>query len=178
VRLGGEHYVDGGMRENLPATIAYDIGADDVIAVVSTPPGPPPEDSYAERDILSIIMRTTAGIQPDELQRLQIDVARARGAIDIDPVIEVHDALTVDPGLIRIAADYGYLRARDVMTGASEHRRRITHDVIELRRELWALEDRLFAPLEEGDESGPGDVEELDAELVRIGELKWHLRTL
>lgn len=178
VRLGAEHYVDGGMRENLPAAIAYELGADDVIAVVSTPPGPPPEDSYAERDILSIIMRTTAGIQPDELQRLQVEVARARGAIVIDPVIEVHDALTVDPGLIRIAADYGYLRARDIMTDASEHRRRITHDVIELRRQVWALEDRLFAPVEEGEDDAEPDPAELDDEFVRIGELKWHLRTL
>ncbi|MPV49060.1 MULTISPECIES: patatin-like phospholipase family protein [unclassified Pseudactinotalea] len=177
IKLGREHYVDGGMRENLPVAIAYEMGADEVIAIVSSPPGPAPEESYAERDILSIIMRTASGILPDELQRLQVDAARARGATVIAPLIEVHDMLTVDPGLIRIATDYGYLRARDVMTGAGAHRQSTTHDVIELRRQLWALEDRLFAPPEDDDEVVL-DPEELDDDLLRIGELKLHLRTL
>src|SRR5699024_11020524 len=96
--------------------------------------------------------------------------ARAQGATVIDPVIDVHDALTVDPGLIAIASDYGWMRAHDVMRNVSQKHQQLTHDIIDMRRHLWVIEDHLF---------GPGDEEaDHEAELQRLGELKLQLRGL
>src|SRR5699024_3941396 len=120
VQLDGEHYVDGGIRANLPTDIAYTLGAKRVIAVVYTPSGPSAVESFSEGDLLEIIMRSSTAIMPDELENLQVRLACARGAVVIEPVIDVHDSLTVDPGLVAIATDYGWMRARDVMTGADE----------------------------------------------------------
>src|SRR5699024_2635975 len=117
VELGGEHYVDGGIRANLPTDIAYSLGAGRVIAIVSGAEGPSAVESWSGGDLLEILTCSSAGIMPDELESLQIRLARAQGAIVIDPVIDVHDTLTVDPGLIAIATDYGWMRAQDIMTG-------------------------------------------------------------
>lgn len=178
VELAGEHYVDGGIRMNLPADIAYTLGATRVIAVVSSAEGPSAVGSFTGGDLLEIIMRSSAAIMPDELENLQIRLAQAQGATIIAPVIDVHDALTVDPGLIAIATDYGWMRARDVMSGASEARAQLSHDIIDMRRHLWALEDRIFArETEEHEEAAP--VEDDPAiGLHQLGELKAHLRTL
>lgn len=175
VELASEHYVDGGIRANLPTDIAYTLGAGRVIAIVSGAEGPSAVESFTGGDLLEIIMRSSAGIMPDELENLQIRLARAQGAIVIDPVIDVHDTLTVDPGLIAIATDYGWMRAQDIMTGADDQTQQLTHDIIDMRRHLWALEDRLFAPVTEApellEENPAGDLEQL-------GELKLHLRSL
>ena len=175
VELGGEHYVDGGIRANLPTDIAYSLGAGRVIAIVSGAEGPSAVESFSGGDLLEILMRSSAGIMPDELENLQIRLARAQGATVIEPVIDVHDTLTVDPGLIAIATDYGWMRAQDVMTGADEPTQQLTHDIIDMRRHLWALEDRLFAPVTDAPEliedNPPADLEQL-------GELKLHLRSL
>ncbi len=146
VDINGEHYVDGGIRANLPTDIAYALDAKRVIAIVSSARGPSAAESFAEGDLLEIVMRASAGIMPDELESLQIRLARAQGATIIEPVIDVHDALTVDPGLINISKEYGWMRARDVMRDAPPASQQLTHDIIDLRRHLWAIEDRLFAP--------------------------------
>src|SRR5690625_2083118 len=136
VEIHGEHYVDGGIRANLPTDIAYTLGAKQVIAITSGARGPGQANSFHDGDLLEIVMRTAAGIMPDELENLQVRLARAQGAIVIDPVIDVHDVLTVDPGLIAIATDYGWMRAQDIMTGADEQTQQLTHDIIDMRRHL------------------------------------------
>jgi len=171
VAMAGEHYVDGGMRANLPADIAFHLGARRVIAIVSGAKGPSPVESFHGGDLLEIVMRSSTAIMPDELENLQIRLARARGATVIEPVIEVHDALTVDPGLIAIATDYGWMRAHDVTRSVSVADAQRSHDIIDLRRHLWAIEDRLFGP------SGPG-VQGASEDLAHLGELKLHLRGL
>lgn len=171
VNLAGEHYVDGGIRANLPTEMAYTMGAGRVIAIVSGAKGPSEEESFANSDLLEVVMRAAAGIMPDELENLQIRLAKARGATVIEPVIDVHDALTVDPGLISIAKDYGWMRAHDVMTDASAKASQLTHEIINMRRHLWAIEDKLFAP----DADAP---EAIEPELEKLWELKGHLRSL
>ncbi len=170
VELDGEHYVDGGIRANLPTDVAFALGAGRVIAIISGARGPSEDESFANGDLLEIMMRSAAGIMPDELEALQVRLARAQGAIVINPVVDVHDALTVDPGLVAIAKDYGWMRAHDIMTEASPEAQQLTHDIIDFRRHLWAIEDRLFGAKEE-----PEDV---DVALEELGELKQHLRLL
>lgn len=180
VELEGEHYVDGGIRANLPTDIAFHLGAKKVIAIVSGAEGPSAMESFSDGDLLEIIMRSAAGIMPDELEKLQVRLARAEGATIIAPVIDVHDVLTVDPGLISIAEDYGWMRARDVMTGADEQAQQLSHDIIDMRRHLWAIEDRLFAPQVDAPaaEAPALETADLPADLDRLGELKLHLRSL
>ena len=146
VPLAGESYVDGGVRENLPAQVVLDhLGVTDCYAVVASPSGVAAMESYASADIFSIIMRSASGIMSDELQRDEIAYARSRGVTVIAPTVDVHDLVTIDPGLIAIAVDYGYLRARDVVTGATPGRQRLTDQIIRTRRRAWETEEAAFA---------------------------------
>lgn len=153
VRLGSEHYVDGGVRETLPTEVAVEhLGATQVYAVVAPPAGVPRQESYAQKDMLSIVLRSTAGIMSDEELRDEVEYARAVGAVVITPDLDVHDALTIDPGLTAIAMAYGWLRAAEVVEGASPAEEQLTRDIIQLRRDAWALEDALLAPPEADDD--------------------------
>lgn len=145
VRLGQEYYVDGGVRENLPVQVAVDhLAVTRCYAVVASPAGVAQRDSFATADMFEIIMRSASGIMSDELQRDEIAYARQHDAVVISPTVDVHDLVTIDPGLISIAVDYGYLRARDVVTGASPERQRLTDEIIRTRRRAWEAEEAAF----------------------------------
>lgn len=65
VRLGEEHYIDGGRRENAPVQIAMThLGVDRCYAVIALPRGLARESSYADKDMLSIVLRSAAGSWP------------------------------------------------------------------------------------------------------------------
>lgn len=146
VPLAGEHYVDGGVRENLPTQVALDhLGVSTCYAVVASPTGVAPLESFETADIFSIILRSTSGIMSDELQRDEMTYARARGATVIGPTVDVHDLVTIDPGLVTIAVDYGFMRARDVVTGADGDRQRLTDEIVRTRRLAWETEEAAFA---------------------------------
>lgn len=147
VRLGREHYVDGGMRENAPVEVAMThLGVDRCYAVVSTPVGLPPDSSYADKDMLSIVLRATAGIMADELQLNDVARARAEGAVVIAPEVNLLGLFDLDPGLLAIARDYGYLRAAEACEGAAAEEQRVTRELVQLRRQLWGLENELLDP--------------------------------
>lgn len=147
VRLGDEHYVDGGVREVLPAEVVLARGhVDRCYAVLASAQGVPREGSYAGRDLLSIMLRSTVGIMGDEVVREEAGRARAAGAVVIEPEIDVHDAMVVDPGLTAIAMDYGWSRAAQAVGTASERERRAVREIIELRRRTWAWEVALHGP--------------------------------
>lgn len=147
VRLGDEHYVDGGVREVLPAEVIMSGGrVDRCYAVLASAQGVPPEDSYADRDLLSIVLRSSMGIMSDEIVREEAERARAAGAVVIAPEVDVHDAMVVDPGLTAIAMDYGWSSAAQAVLGASEADRRAVREVVELRRRTWAWEVALHGP--------------------------------
>jgi NTE family protein len=153
VPLGGEHYVDGGVRESLPVEIALRLGVERCYAVVAGQPGLARQESFADRDMLAILLRSTAGIMAEEVQRDEVAFARAAGATVIGPEVDVHDSLTITPGLIALAIDYGYLRAADVCTGASAAEQALTAEIIGLRRRIWQAEEESLAP-GSGDPSG------------------------
>jgi NTE family protein len=64
----------------------------------------------------------------------------------IQPDRDLHDITTIDPGLIQIARDYGYMRAADVIGGVDRRSRRwiVPTEIALLRKEIWALENRRF----------------------------------
>lgn len=145
VPLAGEHYVDGGVRENLPAQVVLDhLGVSRCYAVVASPSGVATVPSFETADIFSIIMRSASGIMSDELQRDEIAFARDRGVTVIAPTVDVHDLVTIDPGLIAIAVDYGFMRARDVVTGADQQRQELTDEIVRTRRYAWETEEAAF----------------------------------
>ncbi|MFH5821510.1 hypothetical protein [Georgenia sp. AZ-5] len=114
------------------------------------------------------MLRSTAGIMSDEGLHDEVTYARTAGVTVISPELDIHDALTVDPGLIAIAMDYGYLRAAEATQPATDEQRLLARDLIELRRQIWALETELLAP---GDDDATPDLRELVA-------LKRELRAL
>ncbi|GAA1831527.1 patatin-like phospholipase family protein [Microlunatus capsulatus] len=141
VRLGAEHYVDGGTRENLPVDIAvHHLGVTRCYAVNAIPTGVPVDTSYAEKDMLAIVLRAAAGIMSDEVQLDDLHRAEAAGAVVITPEVDVLGVLEVDPGLLALAQDYGYLRAAEACEGASDAEQEVTRELVELRRTIWKLE--------------------------------------
>lgn len=145
VPLGDEHYVDGGVRENVPAELAMGhLGAKRPYVVVSSPGGVERQRSEGE-GLLAILFRTSS-IMSDELQRDELAYARSAGAVVIEPEVSVHDAMTVDPGLIAINIDYGWLRAMEHLAGADDATVKRHRDIVVARTRAWALENSLTGP--------------------------------
>jgi hypothetical protein len=67
----------------------------------------------------------------------------------IDPVVDVVGLFEVQPGLLRINKDYGWLRAADVLADCDPaivaDIADSTHAVVEARREAWRLEESLWS---------------------------------
>ena len=146
VPVGAETYVDGGARENLPAEMAIGhLQAGRTYVVSSQTDGVPRKQSMAQADIFHVVMRATE-ILMDESGRDETAYALSAGAIVIAPDVEVHEAMTVHPGLIRIHRDHGWSRAAAVVQGidAAEQQRlsRVTRLRVRcLRREEAWLDD-------------------------------------
>src|SRR5699024_9928355 len=147
VRLGQEHYVDGGARQSLPLDVATrNLGAQRCYAVVASPLGLARSESFAEKDMLEIVLRSGFGIMTDEILTDEVRRAREIGATVIEPELDIHDILTVDPGLTLIAMDYGWSRAAEECTGATAAMCRRTRAVYDLRRSIWSAEDLVLRP--------------------------------
>ncbi len=128
VPLGTETYVDGGVRDNLPVQMAMEhLGAAKTYLISSKGIGVPTRQSMRDADLFAIVMRSTE-ILIDEAGRDELEYAAATGATVIQPELDVHDAMTVDPGLIGINIDYGWLRA------AEQHLELTAQDVLRHRR--------------------------------------------
>lgn len=146
VAHGREHFVDGGVRENVPFQMAEHLGVTRSYTVVATMSGVSPRPSFEQADMMDIVMRSVVGIMADEVQHDEVQRALRSGSTVIQPDFEVHDSVTIDPGLISIAVDYGYMRAADVCRDVSEEKRQLTYEVVSLRKSIWKMENELFSP--------------------------------
>ncbi|MGA4668738.1 patatin-like phospholipase family protein [Propionibacteriaceae bacterium Y1923] len=145
VRIGDDWYVDGGTREATPAEMAIGpLGVDRCFVVVSAPAENPRADSFDSKSMLHILMRS-AEILTDEAERDEVALARSSGALVVEPELLVHDAITVDPGLLRINRDYGWLRAAEAHLGLPRSVTSVHRRVIELRMEALELERQVLA---------------------------------
>ena len=170
VPLGAEHYVDGGTRENLPVEVAMThLGATRCYAINSLPSGVPVDSSYASKDMLAIVLRAAAGIMSDEVQLGDVVRAQAAGAVLIAPEVDVLGVLEVDPGLLAIAKDYGYLRAAEACEQATPAQEQVTRELVELRRRIWKAEQAWAAAR---------STEQVDPPVADLAGLKWQLRDL
>jgi NTE family protein len=150
VRLGDEHYVDGGAREILPLELAFNhLDVEQIVAVAASAPGVAPATSFEIRGMFDVARRVATEIGPDETLRKELYPPRGWGrrVTLIAPEFNVHDAMTIDPGLIAVALDYGYMRAADVMLGLNDEQRELTAAITRTRMELRDLEGPVASPL-------------------------------
>jgi NTE family protein len=143
-------FIDGGVRELLPARAAVDLGCERVIGVLASPlqmaadeypASPPPFFPTALRameTMLNEVARTDTEHVKDPTLRVLTH-----------PMTDVIDSFTVDPGLIRINVDYGYMRGFDATLGIAGKQLNLSEqlllflaeeEIVRLRKEIWRLE--------------------------------------
>ena len=109
--------------------------------------------SFDNKTILDIAERAAADIMPDQIQSYEPILPRSRGPTTcfyIQPDFTVHDAFTIDPGLIRINSFYGYMRAAEQVDFARSnnpddivlHRKLVllSTAITKLRFDIWTAE--------------------------------------
>lgn len=145
VPLGDETYIDGGAREALPAELAVGrLGPDRTYVIASNTTGLRPRGSMADADIFSVLMRSTE-ILIDEVARDEVAYAHSAGAVVIQPHLNVHDAMTVRRGLIRINGDYGFSRAAVALKEVEAEEGEIIEEVYSTRLRVYRLERESLA---------------------------------
>jgi predicted acylesterase/phospholipase RssA len=160
-RMADDDYVDGGVVEIVPVRAASELGATRIIAVVAVPLQlARDERDYAVATAGYIGLRSMGMIGVAERQIANLHIALPEGSTltTIDPVVDVVGLFEVQPGLLRINKDYGWLRAADVLAeGDPDIVADIaegTHAIIEARREAWRLEESLWAGRPDASEAG------------------------
>ena len=150
--MADDDYVDGGVIEIVPVSAAAALGATRIIAVVAVPLRLPRDDrDYAAAPAGYIGLRSMGMIGVAERQISNLNVRLPEGATltTVDPVVDVVGLFEIEPGLLRINKDYGWLRAADLLAdGDASIRSDIadgTHAIVEARREAWRLEESLWA---------------------------------
>ena len=174
--MGDDDYVDGGVIEIVPVRAAAELGARRIFAVVAVPLRlARDERDYAGVPLGYIGLRSMGMIGVAERQISNLDVALPEGSVltTIDPVVDVVGLFEVEPGLLRINKDYGWLRAADVLAESDAGIRADmadgTHAIVEARREAWHLEESLWTSTPTGaTEAGTLALVREQKELVRV----------
>jgi predicted acylesterase/phospholipase RssA len=132
VTLAGQVYVDGGVVEVLPAAAALLVPSaakpDTIYAVSASPISSPVDPSGMSMigvasQALSILEDAEANQRLEALNAL-VQSGPQRPSVSLfRPVVEVHGGTVVDPGLIRIAMDQGYLVGWSALQSADEDAR-------------------------------------------------------
>jgi predicted acylesterase/phospholipase RssA len=152
-QLAGELYADGGVREVIPIQAAVTLGADEVWAVSASTIGVAPA-SYQGATMADL----SARVLDLFLGEIVADDLRPTGGAPvrlIAPDLEVHGLRTIDPGLMQINRDYGYMRAADVFGGAQVGGQLWTSatEIARARIEIWERENTQVG---QGDARYPG----------------------
>jgi hypothetical protein len=177
--LADDDYVDGGVVEIIPVRAAVELGAARIFAVVAVPLAVPRDDrDYATAPAGYIGLRSMGMIGVAERQISNLAFAKPAGSTltVIDPVVDVVGLFEIQPGLLRINKDYGWLRAADVLAeGDADLLADIaagTHELVDARREAWRLEETLWAAERSRDAgSEPGTLALVREQKERVREL-------
>ncbi|GIQ70643.1 hypothetical protein DUZ99_17865 [Xylanibacillus composti] len=167
VKLGGENYVDGGVREIIPIQAAIEAGATEIYAVLASDSSMDPARSAIGGHLLpsfdpgvanvgDIINRATSDIMANEIVLNEVEPhngwSPGVNVTIIQPDNDIHDIMTIDPGLIDIRMAHGYMRADDTyqarQADAARYRQlaeqysRDRHTILiyETRHAIWKLE--------------------------------------
>jgi predicted acylesterase/phospholipase RssA len=111
--LGDEPHTDGGNRANIPTGPAFIRGAQQTFVVSTSKAGLPLDQS---RPTLPSIATRVPDLMLDELADFQFQAVKSVHAIR--PTIDLPSNLIVDPGLISIYMDYGFMSAYDWIDAA------------------------------------------------------------
>lgn len=147
IKLGSEYYIDGGIREVAPIQAAVDLGADLIYVVQASSRVLPTFVTPAKAGALSIVARALEDLTIDEIaQNDRYIVSKGSQAprmVIIEPIVDFHPITVIDPGLIKIASDYGYMRAADSVDNIASNTRRfqISTEIAALRVDIWRLEN-------------------------------------
>jgi hypothetical protein len=158
--MADDDYVDGGVVEIIPVRAAAELGATRIFAVVAVPlEVPRDERDYAAAPAGYIGLRSMGMIGVAERQISNLGIALPAGSTltVIDPVVDVVGLFEIQPGLLRINKDYGWLRAADVLAeGDPDLLADVvagTHELVGARLEAWRLEESLWFTERNGDPS-------------------------
>ncbi|AXE38050.1 patatin-like phospholipase family protein [Acidipropionibacterium virtanenii] len=145
VEIEGEHYVDGGVRENVPAEITIGhLGVTHPYVITCSPQGSAGDGDFGTRNMLDLATRSIE-ILTDETERDEVAYALNAGAVVIAPDVAVHSSMTVDPGLLRINRDYGWMTSARVHAESTAEDRRLVNELVRLRMHGWELEKAWLA---------------------------------
>jgi predicted acylesterase/phospholipase RssA len=180
VKLGDGRYVDGGIREYAPVVmVAKYLRVPHPYAIFCSPDKLGMED-YGNKDMISSFMRSNS-VQSMEVMHDEAQWALDHGAVVIQPRVGVHDSMTVDPGLLRINRDSGWMTAAQACRKAPDDVLRVCDDILYARLDCWAIENRILDAKHAQDTrpdhepaSGEG-IDTLSGELVAA---KYRLRDL
>lgn len=146
VKIGSEYYIDGGIREVAPLQVAVDLGASSIYVVHASSAAVKPFVTPAQAGMVDIVSRSLADLTIDEIDRSDRLLSRgtnvnALNIVHIEPVVDLHSITTIDPGLIQIAHDYGYMRAADTIDSATGRRDALSTEIAQERLSIWANEN-------------------------------------
>ncbi|WP_200961597.1 patatin-like phospholipase family protein [Paenibacillus sp. Soil522] len=166
VKLGSENYVDGGVREIAPIQVAIQSGATDVYAVLASDSTVDPARSVASGELLQsfdvgvatiadVASRAASDIMTNEtvLNEAEPPLGWGANVTLIQPDFDIHDIMTIDPGLIDIRIAHGYMRADDTLQARQQNNtadyrkladelseQRHTGRIVVKRKEIWEKE--------------------------------------
>ncbi len=157
VNLGGEIYVDGGIRDVMPVPMAVGLGANVVYAINDSPPLPIDRSfatDFSGKTFMDIAQRSVLGIALDEVvhesstcfpntNQVQVTIIQCTYAKDLD-TIQIH------PALIRMNMSYGYMRAADTVNPVAVLPSRcheLSDYITQFRRLLFEFEWRVIPVL-------------------------------
>jgi predicted acylesterase/phospholipase RssA len=142
VALGGELYVDGGIRALVPVRAAVEAGADRIF-VIYPKLGTVREPSFARSNMIEIGLRSV-DIMLDENRRSEMRAGGDATMVVIQPSFEVHSELTFEPGFTAISISYGNMRAFDAVRGAGTAAHadflQLSDAITRLRLRIWSVE--------------------------------------
>jgi NTE family protein len=164
-RMAGETYVDGGFRTVLPVRGARALGAGPVVAVACASEGVGRARSMSGANVLQVALRAAGATLGEVAHRDVEDLRRGPGLL-VDPTVDVHGFLEVDPGRIAIDLDLGRLVAAERVAAIGGIERlaaaraagepgvvdadglaasdALTRALVRLRLDAWAEEERLL----------------------------------
>lgn len=148
--IGDDDYVDGGVREVMPLQSAVDLGAGQIFAIHASSRSLPPFRTPRTAGMVQIVSRGLTEIAIDEVAHSDRTITGpgrpAPVIVHIEPEENLHDIRVIDPGLIQIARDYGFMAAADAVGSAAgrAERRQLATNIAKLRLSIWKLENRRF----------------------------------
>ena len=158
--IGDDVYVDGGVLRNLPVEAAVNVGASDIIAISANPALPPPLPDTPRRPDMTTTFERYAVLQFYDQVRRSLEYPLADGATltSVFPTLNIVAPFEVQPGLLLIDLDYGWLRAAEATGLGPDDAARagdVSDRLITGRQRAWYAESALTEAAQHGTAPDP-----------------------